>query len=183
MAISTIGSYLPTMQEFIAHWTQVNAALAPGALTLKGGYTLANFTTDRICQRGRIIARANHKRHGARNATDGSVTRIRRRYHQREIHSALRGRGEARIAHTLDDANDGRPWLSRANPNSFPKSVPPRSVTPVAYSETATHDYLRRYRSLQRGREEATREEPNAHRLEVSWGRDLNGMNGQLRVR
>src|SRR5437899_1640523 len=47
MAISTIGSYPPTMEQFIAHWTEVNAALAPGALTLKGGFTLANFTTER----------------------------------------------------------------------------------------------------------------------------------------
>ncbi len=47
MAISTIASYLPTMQEFIAHWTDVNAAIAPTVLTLKGGYTLAAFTTDR----------------------------------------------------------------------------------------------------------------------------------------
>jgi len=47
MAISSIASYLPTMQEFIAHWTDVNAAIAPTVLTLKGGYTLAMFTTDR----------------------------------------------------------------------------------------------------------------------------------------
>ncbi len=47
MAISSIASYLPTMQEFIAHWTDVNTAINPTVLTLKGGYTLANFTTDR----------------------------------------------------------------------------------------------------------------------------------------
>ncbi len=41
------NSYYPTVSEFYVHWTTVNAALAPSALTLKGGYTLANFTTDR----------------------------------------------------------------------------------------------------------------------------------------
>ena len=48
MPLTTNGSYLPTMQEFIAHWTAVNAALvSPDVLTLSGGYTLANFTADR----------------------------------------------------------------------------------------------------------------------------------------
>ena len=47
MAISTIASYLSTMQEFIDHWTAVNSAVSPAVLTLKGGYTLANFTSDR----------------------------------------------------------------------------------------------------------------------------------------
>ena len=45
--ITTIGSYLPVMQEFIAHWTDVNAAINPDTLTLRGGFTLANFTTAR----------------------------------------------------------------------------------------------------------------------------------------
>jgi hypothetical protein len=35
------------MQQFIGHWTEVNAAIAPSVLTLKGGYTLAMFTADR----------------------------------------------------------------------------------------------------------------------------------------
>ncbi len=47
MPISGIGSYAPTMQEFINHWTQVNASLGANPLLLRGGYTLANFTTDR----------------------------------------------------------------------------------------------------------------------------------------
>jgi hypothetical protein len=47
MPISGIGSYAPTMQEFINHWTNVNASLGATPLTLRGGYTLANFTTDR----------------------------------------------------------------------------------------------------------------------------------------
>nr|MDP9179388.1 hypothetical protein [Gemmatimonadota bacterium] len=42
MPISGVGSWLPTIDEFIAHWTAVNAALAPGALTLSDGYELPN---------------------------------------------------------------------------------------------------------------------------------------------
>ena len=47
MPISGIGSWLPTIDEFIAHWTAVNAALAPGSFRLPGNYTVANLTTDR----------------------------------------------------------------------------------------------------------------------------------------
>ena len=38
MPIGGVGTYLPTMQEFIAHWTLVNEALPPAApLALTGG--------------------------------------------------------------------------------------------------------------------------------------------------
>jgi len=47
MPLTTIGSYVAVMDEFVAHWTDVNAELAPAALTLQGGYTLALFTADR----------------------------------------------------------------------------------------------------------------------------------------
>lgn len=67
MAISSIGSYPPTMAEFEAHWAEVNAALSPGALTLSGGYTLANFTTDRSSIETAITAveTADNSRQGA----------------------------------------------------------------------------------------------------------------------
>ena len=47
--MSTYGLNLfpPTMQGFIAHWTQTNAALGASPLTLKDGYTLAQLTADR----------------------------------------------------------------------------------------------------------------------------------------
>jgi len=35
------------MQEFINHWTQVNASLGATPLLLRGAYALANFSTDR----------------------------------------------------------------------------------------------------------------------------------------
>ena len=47
MAISSIASYLPTMQEFIDHWTAVNTSISPTVLTLLGGYAVADFTADR----------------------------------------------------------------------------------------------------------------------------------------
>jgi len=47
MAISGIGSFAPTMQEFITHWGSINATLGATPLTLRGIYTLTNFTTDR----------------------------------------------------------------------------------------------------------------------------------------
>jgi hypothetical protein len=54
MPITGVGSWLPTIDEFIAHWTAVNAFLAPGELSLTGPYDLTNLggnpnlTDDRI---------------------------------------------------------------------------------------------------------------------------------------
>lgn len=47
MPITSVGSWLPTIDEFLAHWTDVNAALAPSALTLLGGYARATLVIDR----------------------------------------------------------------------------------------------------------------------------------------
>ena len=46
MPITSIGSYVPTMQNFITNWNSVNATLGASPLTLKGAYTVAQFTTD-----------------------------------------------------------------------------------------------------------------------------------------
>ncbi|MBC8142614.1 MAG: hypothetical protein H7Y38_14375 [Armatimonadetes bacterium] len=43
MPISSINSYIPTMQAFIEHWQQVNAALGANPLRLKDAYTIALF--------------------------------------------------------------------------------------------------------------------------------------------
>lgn len=45
MPLSGPHTYLETCEEFHGHWTQVNAALSPGAMVING-YTLANFTGD-----------------------------------------------------------------------------------------------------------------------------------------
>ena len=47
MPITGIGSYAPTMQDFLTSWNSVNATLGATPLTLKGAYTAALFTTDR----------------------------------------------------------------------------------------------------------------------------------------
>jgi hypothetical protein len=47
MPFSGPGTYLETIDEFIGHWSAVNAELSPGAMTLPGGYTLANLQTGR----------------------------------------------------------------------------------------------------------------------------------------
>jgi hypothetical protein len=47
MPFSGPGTYLETMDEFIGHWTDVNAALAPNPMVLPTGYVLADLQTDR----------------------------------------------------------------------------------------------------------------------------------------
>jgi len=48
MPFSGPSSYLSTIDEFLGHWTDVDAALPPlTPLVITGGYTLANLQTDR----------------------------------------------------------------------------------------------------------------------------------------
>lgn len=47
MPITNVSSWLPTIDEFLQHWSDVNTALAPGALSLSGGYVRATLVTDR----------------------------------------------------------------------------------------------------------------------------------------
>ena len=59
MPLNGFGSYVPTLDEFIAHWTDVNAAraaLSLPPLTLKGGYTLEDLIADRNALQAAIIA-------------------------------------------------------------------------------------------------------------------------------
>ena len=46
MPITNNATYSSTMQQFIAHWNFVNAALAPAALTLANGYSRTDLVTD-----------------------------------------------------------------------------------------------------------------------------------------
>ena len=54
--ISAIGTYLPTVQEFITHWTQANAELGASPVLLQGGFTLANLQADRAALEAAILA-------------------------------------------------------------------------------------------------------------------------------
>ena len=68
MPISSPSSYLPTADEFIAHWTGANAELgAAGPILLAGGMSLASFTALRgtlQTQRAQVES--------ARNGLEGS---------------------------------------------------------------------------------------------------------------
>lgn len=47
MPITGVGSWLTTIDEFLAHWNDVNATFAPGSLTLSGSYGRPTLVTDR----------------------------------------------------------------------------------------------------------------------------------------
>ena len=55
MPLSSIESYLSTAQEFITHWTAVNADLG-SALVLPGLYAVATLTADRTALQTKITA-------------------------------------------------------------------------------------------------------------------------------
>lgn len=57
MPITNLDSWIPTTQEFINHWTQVNTELGPGGpLLLLGAYAVATLTTDRTTLDGQMTA-------------------------------------------------------------------------------------------------------------------------------
>jgi len=47
MPITSVGSWLPTIDEFITHWTAVDLVVGLGGFVLPGGYGVANLTSDR----------------------------------------------------------------------------------------------------------------------------------------
>src|SRR5688572_20580586 len=74
MAISGNSTYIPTINQFLAHWTQCNTALTPAALVIQKAnnttVTKAQFTTQRdtlqtqlntiqACLTAQLIARGN----------------------------------------------------------------------------------------------------------------------------
>ncbi len=73
MPISSVNSYIPTMQAFITHWQEVNAALGATPLRLKDAYTLAQFTLDRTAIENAITAVDG--RNGARQFAAGERDR------------------------------------------------------------------------------------------------------------
>ncbi|HEV7402219.1 MAG TPA: hypothetical protein VGO11_04800, partial [Chthoniobacteraceae bacterium] len=57
MPISNNASYIPTINEFIAHWTQVNAML-PAPLVVQGEDGVSRTLTEFMTLRGTIMAQA-----------------------------------------------------------------------------------------------------------------------------
>jgi len=84
MPFSGPSSYLPTIDDFIAHWTDVDAALAPGNLTLAGGYDLAALESDRDDLSDEItqLVAAINEQESARTSRDNSKTALRERMRQ-----------------------------------------------------------------------------------------------------
>lgn len=54
MPITSVGSWLPTIDEFITHWTAVNAFLSPDDFVLLDGYDLATLQLDRAAVAGAL---------------------------------------------------------------------------------------------------------------------------------
>ena len=56
MPVTSIASYISTLNQFVTHWTNANAELAAVPLTLTTGYALASLQTDRAALEAAIIA-------------------------------------------------------------------------------------------------------------------------------
>ncbi len=73
MPITGPASYLPTTEEFIAHWAAANAALgASGPIVLAGGMTVVNLTTLRTTLESQraLVESARNALEGARADID-----------------------------------------------------------------------------------------------------------------
>ncbi|MBC8064508.1 MAG: hypothetical protein H7Y17_06745 [Chlorobia bacterium] len=69
MPFSGPSSWLATIDEFIGHWTDVNAALSPSVMTLPSGYLIAGLQADRTALAAAITALE-----GAINVVEGHRT-------------------------------------------------------------------------------------------------------------
>lgn len=90
MPFSGPSSYLETIDAFIGHWTDVNAALTPD-LTVPTGYTLANLQTDRASLATEIaeLEAAINVMEGHRTDRDNKKNAVRER--MRQLGAAIRG--------------------------------------------------------------------------------------------
>jgi hypothetical protein len=77
MPLTSIESYPPTMQEFIAHWTRVNAS-QPQPLVLIDGATLATLTTmrDEVMENITAVTQAVEAQSTARAAYQAQRARV-----------------------------------------------------------------------------------------------------------
>lgn len=90
MPFSGPSSYLETIDEFIGHWTDVNAALTPD-LTVPAGYTLANLQANRASLASSMtsLQAATNVVEGLRTHRDHQKHALRER--MRQLSAAIRG--------------------------------------------------------------------------------------------
>jgi len=91
MAAIPPKEYLIKIDEFLAHWALVNAALGAAPLILQGGYAIATLLADRTALAAQMAAveAANNNLQGASADRDNKTTAIRER--MRQFNSSVRG--------------------------------------------------------------------------------------------
>ena len=139
MPFSGPSSYLPTIDEFISHWTDVNTALGIPPLTLPGPYALSNLQADRTSMSNAIteLIDAINVLEGHRDDRENRKTALRER--MRQLGSFIRGvlagsNYVGRVPELINhDANQGR-WI--VNMRDFREiwadinATPPSGFTP-----------------------------------------------------
>ena len=91
LPISTIGTYVPVMQEFINHWTQTNIELEATPLLLSGGYTVANFASDRTALENAVIALNPADNTRSNTAADRDIKKAALRVRLTQFRAAVKG--------------------------------------------------------------------------------------------
>jgi hypothetical protein len=91
MAAIPPKEYLIKIDEFLAHWALVNAALAPSAMILQGGYAVAGLQAERAALAAQLAAveAANNNLQGASADRDNKIRVIRER--MRQFNQSVRG--------------------------------------------------------------------------------------------
>jgi hypothetical protein len=137
MPLSSLGSYIPTLNEFLAHWELVNKALGASPLTLPGGYAVAHLTTDRDVLQTLItnIETANNAVQQAAAERDQQLAPLRERL--RQFRAFVRGRlagtvhvpslpkmppthaNESIVLRALDDMANGWSRINARPPSGF----------------------------------------------------------------
>ena len=91
MTINKPSRYLQTMDEFLGHWADVDAALAPGALILNGTYGLAQLQADRDALSDQITALVHKTNVLEGHRTDRDNQKPQRRERMRQIRGFVKG--------------------------------------------------------------------------------------------
>jgi hypothetical protein len=92
MPFTNLDSIVPTINEFIAHWTQVNAALGATPLTLPGPYALAGLIADRDSLQTLLTAVTTADNGRQVTAADRDIKRAALRERIRQFRATVAGR-------------------------------------------------------------------------------------------